>query len=139
MQDFFKWWTMTERAGMSKKATDSKAKSIAKERDVLAKTFMHKINEVQDVNNDSTSTAKTLEWSALINVMANHAHKHMRKLNVNEIQEVVRGAVDLVTGNRSRELISNEVFESGIGMALALQDEIFKTKCWGVCGKKTVG
>lgn len=110
--------------------------SVAKHTDRTAKKFMRHINAAQDQAQPGDQAVK---WTTLVTTMGAWLHKTARKLTQDELENVVKGAINLVTGNRADELVPADALTTGLSFATVMQDEIFRTRCWGVCGgsKKT--
>lgn len=99
--------------------------------DKLVVKFGDKVREA--AGSDDTSDIK---WSTIVNAMAEYAKKNTRKMSSDEIREAITVSINRVTDNGVSKL-SPGILDEGIDLAMAIQDEIFKTKCWGVCASKT--
>jgi F0F1-type ATP synthase assembly protein I len=98
-----------------------------KQKDALVKKHTRAIEHVASKREPTQE-----EKLALVKFLGENAKKKVRKLSDEELQALIRETVGTVT-DRS-DFLDDTVIELGVKLIGALQDKVFKTRCWGVCG-----
>jgi hypothetical protein len=88
-----------------------------------------------DLYNDASipEDIKKLHWATLLNTMTNYARKNSSKITEEDLRGTLTTFLARATGETSEEIASSGLLDGALSFGIALQKEILRTKCWGVC------
>lgn len=108
-------------------------KSIAKIEGKINQKFL--VSAIALHNDKSlTEEEKKLNWAVLINTLTKYALTKSNKLSEEELYDLSRKFVKTVTG--SDNVNDYGLLDVAVHYGMVLQNEIIKTRCWGICGRK---
>lgn len=110
----------------------TKATAIKNVEKRIHNKFMAKALELQN-NATADPETKRLEWAMLTNTIAAYARSKVRRLTEDELRGITTHFVTLVAGDKAEETMANGLVDDALAFGMALQDEVFKTRCWGLC------
>jgi hypothetical protein len=107
-------------------------KTIKKVEKKLNDKFMIKALELHNDKNLDAETKK-LDWAMLVNTMTTYARSKARRLTEDELRSMTTQFITLVTGDAASETVPDGLLTGALNFGVTLQDEMFKTRCWGLC------